>query len=131
MLELDEKRREFLKLDKTTWLYIKNMTFYEYEEYLYKKYRVNFSDCRTISDFYDKNVYISDYYILFFEILKFESKYYLEFKSKKYDLLSQEIKDCVENIRYFSDIIYRNYFSDFVAEELYERAMDAIEDLAD
>ena len=109
------------------WISIKDMGYYEYRNYLYRKYNLKFSDYYKTQIFYYKNANIDPRYILYFEVLNFENNYKKEIGNMKYDQLPKQIKDCVDDIiDYVSKISPNNVYF-----ELYKRAMSAIEDLAD
>lgn len=110
------------------WISIKNMGYYEYRNYLYRKYNLKFSDYYKTESFYYKNANIDLRYIIYFEILNFETNCKKEIGNRKYDQLPKEIKDCVDDILDYLEYVSKISYND-VCFELYNRAMSAIGDI--
>lgn len=110
------------------WRYVKDMSYYEYRNYLYRKYNLKFSDYYKNQSFYYKNANIDIRYILYFEILNFETKYKKEIGNKQYAQLQQEIKNCVDDVLDYLDYVSK-ISSDNVYFELFDRAMSTIGDV--
>lgn len=115
-------------LTEKEWRYVKDMSYYEYRNYLYRKYNLKFSDYYKNQSFYYKNANIDIRYILYFEILNFETNYKKEIENKQYTQLPQEIKNCVDDILDYLDYVSK-ISSDNIYFELFDRAMSAIEDV--